>query len=252
VTFDLTSKVIDFALVFPLKDEDSEENENNPTALVILAEEELVTIDLRSENWPTFYPQPYLNSIHPSAVTCFHHVDSVSEQVYITLKKIGVPGEHSKNAWPIKGGKLTGENANNSAKKSGSKKGKSLLISGHEDGSVRFWDSSGICLTLIAKFNSSVLFSAHDDLDGPLNDSSNVKDEDDDEWPPFRKVGIFDPYSDDPRLAVKKVGFCSTTGILVLGGTAGQVVVVNSLKRGILSEEPSKLEVSLPKISKHL
>lgn len=33
------------------------------------------------------------------------------------------------------------------------------------------------------------------------NDSQN----DEEEWPPFRRVGTFDPYSDDPRLAVKRV-----------------------------------------------
>jgi len=242
----LSSRVIDFALIFPLKEDETEEHGNSPTSLVILAEEEIVTVDLRSENWPTFYPQPYLNSIHPSAVTCFHHVDSVSDQVYNALKRIGVPGEHSKKPWPIKGGKLREEiAAANSANKSGHKRGKSLLITGHEDGSVRFWDASGVCLSLLAKFNSSVLFSASDDLDITLNDSSNARDEDDDEWPPFRKVGIFDPYSDDPRLAVKKIGFCPVNGVLVIGGTAGQVVVVNSLRRGILPEEPSKLEVIL-------
>lgn len=36
---------------------------------------------------------------------------------------------------------------------------------------------------------------------GENNDSQNEEEE----WPPFRRVGTFDPYSDDPRLAVKKV-----------------------------------------------
>lgn len=36
---------------------------------------------------------------------------------------------------------------------------------------------------------------------GENNDSQN----DEEEWPPFRRVGTFDPYSDDPRLAVKRV-----------------------------------------------
>lgn len=222
---------------------------SQPIALAILAEEELVMIDLTSENWPSMYPLPYLNSIHPSAVTCFQHIDNVSDQVYNVLKKIGIRGEHSKKPWPLTGGKLVPRpaEANSSSKgaTTASKKprGKSLLITGHEDGSVRFWDYTDICLTLLTKFSSSVLFSSNmDDLDGPILDSSNTKDDEDDEWPPFRKVGVFDPYSDDPRLAVKKIGFCPTTGVLVVGGTAGQVVVVNSLKRGIL-EEPSKLEV---------
>lgn len=36
---------------------------------------------------------------------------------------------------------------------------------------------------------------------GENNDSQT----DEEEWPPFRRVGTFDPYSDDPRLAVKRV-----------------------------------------------
>jgi lethal(2) giant larvae protein len=55
--------------------------------------------------------------------------------------------------------------------------------------------------------------------------SFSVEEDEEDEWPPFRKVGHYDPYSDDPRLAVKKLSFCSSTGRLVIGGTAGQVVV---------------------------
>jgi lethal(2) giant larvae protein len=50
-------------------------------------------------------------------------------------------------------------------------------------------------------------------------------EEAEDEWPPFRKVGHFDPFSDDPRLAVKKVAFCAKSGRLMIGGTAGQVLI---------------------------
>lgn len=46
-----------------------------------------------------------------------------------------------------------------------------------------------------------------------------------DEWPPFRKTGVFDPYSDDPRLAVKRVVLCALSGTLVVAGTAGHVVI---------------------------
>lgn len=45
------------------------------------------------------------------------------------------------------------------------------------------------------------------------------------EWPPYRKTGVFDPYSDDPRLAVKRVVLCPLSGTLVVAGTAGQLVV---------------------------
>ena len=126
-------------------------------------------------------------------------------------------------AWPITGGTTTEM-----------KRERELLITGHEDGSVRFWDSTGTCLTFLCKFSSSVLFSS-DEMVG-----DHHRDEDDEEWPPFRKVGTFDPYSDDPRLAVKKIAFCPKSGVLSVGGTAGQVVIVTTLKK---SEEQVKLEV---------
>lgn len=34
---------------------------------------------------------------------------------------------------------------------------------------------------------------------------NNDSQADEEEWPPFRRVGTFDPYSDDPRLAIKRV-----------------------------------------------
>ena len=39
------------------------------------------------------------------------------------------------------------------------------------------------------------------------------------------QVGFFDPYSDDPRLAVKKLALCPVSGILVVAGTAGHIVI---------------------------
>jgi hypothetical protein len=48
---------------------------------------------------------------------------------------------------------------------------------------------------------------------------------------------VFDPYSDDPRLAVKKLCLCPTTGLLAVAGTAGQIVVAE------LSEHVSEKEL---------
>lgn len=38
---------------------------------------------------------------------------------------------------------------------------------------------------------------------------------------------MFDPYSDDPRLAVKKLFLCPVTGFLAVAGTAGQLVIAS-------------------------
>lgn len=49
---------------------------DDPYALVVLAEEELVVIDLQTPGWPPVQP-PYLASLHCSAITCSHHVSNI-------------------------------------------------------------------------------------------------------------------------------------------------------------------------------
>jgi len=39
-------------------------------------------------------------------------------------------------------------------------------------------------------------------------------------------VGLYDPFSDDPRLAIHKLYLCALSETLVVGGTAGQVIVM--------------------------
>ena len=65
-------------------------------------------------------------------------------------------------------------------------------------------------LILINPVWSCFRYFISDDIDAPREDDE--EEEEEDEWPPFKKVGQFDPYSDDPRLAVKKVYFCGNTG----------------------------------------
>ena len=44
-------------------------------------------------------------------------------------------------------------------------------------------------------------------------------------WTTFQ-VGTFDPYSDDPRLGIQKITMCPISETMVVGGTAGQVVIL--------------------------
>ena len=59
-----------------------------------------------------------------------------------------------------------------------------------------------------------------------------------DNWPPFRKVGTFDPYSDDPKLGIQKIYLCPQRHVLVVAGTAGQVLIMS------ISESPKELAFS--------
>ncbi|XP_025086835.1 lethal(2) giant larvae protein homolog 1-like isoform X2 [Pomacea canaliculata] len=210
VVLDFTSRVVDFITVCNADETaDISEERDEPNILVVLVEEELVVLDLESRDWLSFC-LPYLNSAHASAITCTQHILNVPDQLWLKLIDAGNAQRRklSKREWPISGGK-------NLARETVSK---DLLITGHEDGTVRFWDVSGTCLSLLYCLATAPFFGFPDHT----GESSNSEED----WPPFRKVGTFDPYSDDPRLAIQKIALCSFSETLVVAGTAGQVVVL--------------------------
>jgi len=57
--------------------------------VLILAEEELVAIDLLSDGWPC-YELPYLSSIHASAILSATHVANVPQALWDRIKAAGV------------------------------------------------------------------------------------------------------------------------------------------------------------------
>lgn len=99
VTLDFTSRVIDFFTVHHTEPEEGRRPAlrnrarlglppqpdisllcllefDNPSALVVLVEEELVVLDLQTPGWPTV-PAPYLAPLHSSAITCAYHISNV-------------------------------------------------------------------------------------------------------------------------------------------------------------------------------
>ncbi|KAM8798550.1 lethal(2) giant larvae protein homolog 1 [Eudromia elegans] len=221
-TLDFTSRVIDFFTVqSPAVAEGGFEN---PRALVVLVEEELVVIDLQTPGWPTI-PAPYLAPLHSSAITCSYHISNVPLKLWERIISAGEQQSPrlSSAAWPINGGKNLAQEPTQ----------RGLLLTGHEDGTVRFWDASGVSLKPLYKLGTANVFQT----DCEHNDSLNQAGEE--EWPPFRKVGCFDPYSDDPRLGVQKIALCKYSARMVVAGTAGQVLVME------LSDEKSEHAVSV-------
>ncbi|KAK2506736.1 hypothetical protein MC885_010136 [Smutsia gigantea] len=195
--FDFTSRVIDFTVL----------TEVDPAA----AEEELVVIDLQTAGWPAVQ-LPYLASLHCSAITCSHHVSNIPLKLWERIIAAGSrQNTHfSSMEWPINGGTSLVP----------APPQRDLLLTGHEDGTVRFWDASGVCLRLLYKVSTARVFLTDTDPSGSLSAQGE------DEWPPLRKVGSFDPYSDDPRLGIQKIFLCKYSGYLAVAGTAGQVLVL--------------------------
>ena len=61
---------------------------DEPHALLVLAEEELVAVDLDTEKWPCFQ-LPYASSLHSSAITCSQHISNVPDQLWTKLADVG-------------------------------------------------------------------------------------------------------------------------------------------------------------------
>uniref|UniRef100_A0A6A7FXL5 Lethal(2) giant larvae protein homolog 1-like n=3 Tax=Hirondellea gigas TaxID=1518452 RepID=A0A6A7FXL5_9CRUS len=224
VTFSLSSRVLDFCV--------TQENLHTTTTdikqeqltdasvagcLLILCEEEIVFIDLCLPEWPVL-PQPYLCSLHSSAITCSTLVSAPHSAVYNRIRAAGSTGGQanvSGREFPITGGCPAPGTAPSPDTP------QDLFITGHEDGTVRLWCGGGVCMSLLHTVNTATFFTSDDP---PADDGAGAEDDD---WPPFRKTGMYDPYSDDPRLGVKKVEMCGLSGQLVVAGTAGQIIVVN-------------------------
>lgn len=207
VCLDFTSKVIDFFVTFD--DEDVEQVQ----VLVVLLEEELCAYDLTDASLKPI-KLPYLHSVHASAVTCNQLVSQVNGEIYEKIIEAGKQNEteYSDIEWPVTGGTLLEKGEDLGIKEY------EILLTGHEDGSVKFWDCTGVVLEPLLHFKTAPLFG--DDLDDFHENHEKLNDSE----PPFRKAGLFDPYSDDPRLAVKKIAFCQKTGQLIVAGTAGNIV----------------------------
>ncbi|VDM98108.1 unnamed protein product [Thelazia callipaeda] len=238
VVFDFGSPVVDFVVV-PALHNQKYADYKNCLALVVLCEQELVCIDLTDTSWPLLN-LPYLQPIHSSQITSVIHCSNIEEHVWKALIKASEiqNKSSSKSKWPIHAGEeaqMPALCAATNAEK------RQLLITGHEDGTVKFWSTGCVTLRYLLKIdttkefegcfssdigNVKTEFESLDSCGGVLSDKSSDEDSNElTDWPPFRKVGTYDPFCDDSRLAIQKIYFDSASGQLVVGGRAGHVIV---------------------------
>lgn len=74
-------------------------------------------------------------------------------------------------------------------------------------------------MTLIHELNTAIIFS---NPEADMMESMGIFSEF--SWPPYRKVGAFDQFDDDERLAIRQLEFCPYTHKLSVGGAGGQVL----------------------------
>uniref|UniRef100_A0A5S6QJ98 LLGL domain-containing protein n=1 Tax=Trichuris muris TaxID=70415 RepID=A0A5S6QJ98_TRIMR len=206
VVFDFTSQVLDFVVFIA----DKESGCGEPEALFVLCEEELVAIDLLSDDW-LCWRLPYLQPFHASPVTACFYLPDVPRSTFSRIRSAGLQRtasdrKYSERSWPLKGGHCNRGNSPQCL---------DILVTGHEDGSVKFWHGSLPAFPMIYSISSAILFEGYIEL--------SDLDADPDEWPPFRKVGSYDPFSDDARFTVHRLSLDSDGTWLLVGGAAGQI-----------------------------
>ncbi|XP_004529410.1 syntaxin-binding protein 5 isoform X2 [Ceratitis capitata] len=175
-----------------------------PYAIAVLLQYDLVLIDLLTPGFPCF-ESPYPMDLHESPVTCCTYLtDCPSDLVpafysvgrTTTSKKTGF----SEREWPISGGEWFPASCSYSE----------IVITGHQDGTLKFWDSGAGTLQILYKLKTAKIF------DKP-------------------KTSHSDSGNDNP-LAIQHIYLCSESRRLCVAGAVGQVMLFKFRKVESTSE----------------
>ncbi|XP_063164972.1 syntaxin-binding protein 5 isoform X3 [Candoia aspera] len=186
-----------------------------PYAVVVLLEKDLVVIDLAQNGYPIF-ENPYPLSIHESPVTCCEYFADCPVDLIPALYSVGARQKrqgYSKKEWPINGGNwgLVTQSY------------PEIIITGHADGSVKFWDASAITLQVLYKLKTAKVFEkSRNKEDRP---STDIVDE--------------DPY------AIQIISWCPESRMLCIAGVSAHVIVYRFSKQEITTEVIPMLEIRL-------
>ncbi|XP_044019850.1 syntaxin-binding protein 5 isoform X6 [Aphidius gifuensis] len=182
----------------------------DPYAVVVLLQNDLVVIDLLTPGFPCF-ENPYPMDIHESPVTCCaYFADCPSDLVpafYSVGSRSTKKSGFSEKEWPISGGEWSSNSSSYSE----------IILTGHADGSIKFWDASAGSLQVLYKLKTAKLFEKC-------------------------KTKSFD--NDEDPLAVQLIFLCPESRKLAIVG-AGRHVILFKFKKVESMSEVVTLEISL-------
>ncbi|OAF64730.1 Lethal(2) giant larvae protein 2 [Intoshia linei] len=239
VALDFTSRLVNFIVITSKLDNISlndsleiSKNACNKKFCIILTEEEILCIDLEDYSEKSkfgLYYMPYMQSIHATPITCFYVYENPCQAFIAALRHMAEIDKISylnPDKYIINGGNVV---PNESCLE------KMMVITGHEDGSVSFWTNVRGHLNLIYRFTTLSEYGRSNLIDYGM-------DEEIDEFPPFHKIGIFDPCSDDPRYSIRTILYDTCSKRLFVGCQAGQILIYQfeNFEEGELDCEISK------------
>ncbi|EFX88611.1 hypothetical protein DAPPUDRAFT_41708 [Daphnia pulex] len=182
--------------------------EQDPHAIIVLLQNDLVIVDLLTPGFPCF-ENPYPMDIHESAVTCCLYMADCPGDLIPALYSVGAQGHtgFSKREWPINGGQW-GSLAPSYAE---------IIVTGHVDGTVKFWDTSSLSLQVLYRLKTSKVFEK--------SRSKTLR-------------------PDGEHLAIKQLAMCPENRLLAIAGASGHVALFK-FRRQEVSLETTVLGVPL-------
>ncbi|XP_017888572.1 syntaxin-binding protein 5 isoform X8 [Ceratina calcarata] len=182
----------------------------DPYAVVVLLQNDLVVIDLLTSGFPCF-ENPYPMDIHESPVTCCAYFADCPSDLVPAFYSVGSKSQKktgfSERDWPISGGEWS----------SSSSSYNEIILTGHADGSIKFWDASAGTLQVLYKLKTAKLF-----------EKGRTRSIDSEEDP----------------LAIQLIFLCPESRKLAIAGS-GRHVVLFKFKKVESMSEIMTLEVSL-------
>lgn len=160
---EMDDTIIDFITVC---DSSPYENDaSDPFAVIVLLANDFILLDLTSTGYPSF-DSPYPSStLSESPVTCVQYLADCSSDLipflYSTSQNVvsRAPKKgFSDKEWPINGGEW-GQPMQSYPE---------LVLTGHADGTIKFWDMSSVNFDLISKIKTSKLFERPNKLPNSL------------------------------------------------------------------------------------
>ncbi|XP_052124427.1 syntaxin-binding protein 5 isoform X2 [Frankliniella occidentalis] len=197
---EMEHKVIDFITLCesPYSSEPQE-----PYGIAVLLHNDLVVIDLFAQGFPCF-ENPYPMDLHESPVTCCTYLADCPSDLIPAFYSVGSRTHKrtgfTEREWPINGGEWSPTSCSYNE----------IILTGHADGSIRFWDASAGTLQVLYKLKTSKVF----------------------EKPQSRSV---DGADDDP-LAIQLISLCPESRKLCVAGASSHVILFKFRKQESTSD----------------
>ncbi|XP_044756054.1 syntaxin-binding protein 5 isoform X2 [Coccinella septempunctata] len=183
----------------------------DPFAIIALLQNDLVVMDLHTPGFPPL-ENPYPMDIHESAVTCCTYLADCPADLIPAFYSVGRAGSVKKQGfsemdWPVGGGTWSAQSCSYSE----------IIMTGHADGNIKFWDASAGTLQVLYKLKTAKVF----------------------EKPKARSLD-----SEDEPFAVELISLCPESRKLCVAGASSHVVLF-TFKKTETNEEITTLEIPI-------